>query len=130
MNRVVFCSGRIYYDLIELREQKGYSQNTALIRIEEFSPFPVRQVEEEIAKYTSASEFIWCQEESQNAGAWSYIQPRLSQLVPVRHNRPFTFSNIFQKLTYIGRPPCPASAVGISTLHKQESDAINKAIFP
>jgi len=116
VNRVIFCSGKLYYELAELREQRGYASDTALIRIEEFAPFPLKQIEAEIAKYKNAKSFHWCQEESQNAGAWSYIQPRLQQLVP--------------NLGYFGRSPCPASAVGISAVHKQEYEQLINSVFP
>eukprot|EP01116_Phalansterium_solitarium_P002820 TRINITY_DN130_c0_g2_i1.p1 TRINITY_DN130_c0_g2~~TRINITY_DN130_c0_g2_i1.p1 ORF type:complete len:940 (+),score=374.31 TRINITY_DN130_c0_g2_i1:92-2911(+) len=115
VERVVFCSGKVYYDLLELRQKQGRT-DTALVRLEELVPFPLEQVEKELGKYKQASKFYWVQDETQNSGAWEFVRPRLSQLV--------------KQLEYIGRPPCPACAVGISKVHKAESAAIFDAIFP
>eukprot|EP01118_Nematostelium_gracile_P008382 TRINITY_DN2782_c0_g1_i1.p1 TRINITY_DN2782_c0_g1~~TRINITY_DN2782_c0_g1_i1.p1 ORF type:complete len:508 (-),score=154.30 TRINITY_DN2782_c0_g1_i1:205-1728(-) len=115
VERVIFCSGKIYVDLLAERQKKGYTTNTALVRIEEFSPFPADLVKAEYEKFSNASEFFWVQDESQNSGGWSFIHPRLSQ---------------FNKIKYVGRPPCPAVAVGIATIHNQETANILNSAFP
>jgi len=115
VERVIFCSGKVFVDLLQEREKRGYNQNTAIIRIEELSPFPTQEVETEIKKFSEAQTHYWVQDESQNAGAWSFVQPRFAHFI---------------KLQYIGRPPCPASAVGIGTIHSKETAAIFDAAFP
>ena len=82
VEKVVFLSGKFYYDLVKEREARGYSDRVALVRVEELSPFPKQELEQEIKKYCGAKEFVWCQEEPQNAGAYSFMAPRLAQLLP------------------------------------------------
>jgi probable 2-oxoglutarate dehydrogenase E1 component DHKTD1 len=79
----VLVSGKLYYELAEEREKRGYS-DTALVRVEEFAPFPIDQISVELGKYKNAKQFIWAQEEPQNGGFWYYVQPRLDQLQKVR----------------------------------------------
>lgn len=78
VERVIFCSGKIFVDLLSERQKKGYTANTALVRIEEFSPFPAELVKAEYEKFSNASEFLWVQDESQNSGGWAYMHPRLA----------------------------------------------------
>lgn len=82
VEKVVFLSGKFYYDLVKEREARGFNERIALIRIEELSPFPKKEILKEIEKYSTAKEFVWCQEEPQNAGAYAFIAPRLAQLLP------------------------------------------------
>lgn len=81
VEKVVFLSGKFYYDLVKEREARGLKDRMALIRIEELSPFPKEEIQREIAKYEHA-QFVWCQEEPQNAGAYAFMAPRLAQLLP------------------------------------------------
>lgn len=82
VEKVVFVSGKFYYDLVKEREARGYNDRVALVRVEELSPFPKKELQEEIQKYNGADEFVWCQEEPQNAGAYAFMAPRLAQLLP------------------------------------------------
>jgi probable 2-oxoglutarate dehydrogenase E1 component DHKTD1 len=82
VEKVVFLSGKFYYDLVKEREARGYNDRVALVRIEELSPFPKEELKKEIEKYEAANEFVWCQEEPQNAGAYAFMAPRLAQLLP------------------------------------------------
>ncbi|CAG8672734.1 6673_t:CDS:2, partial [Scutellospora calospora] len=109
IEKIVFVSGKLYYDLIKERQNKK-------IEDKELCPFPKSDVENELKKYTNAkAEFIWCQEEPQNSGAYTFIEPRLKQLLPSK-----------QELKYIGRPPSAAPAVGISKWHIAEIQHILK----
>ncbi|CAG8683658.1 1072_t:CDS:2, partial [Cetraspora pellucida] len=74
VEKIVFVSGKIYYDLIKERQNKK-------IEDKELCPFPKSDIEEELKKYTNAKEFIWCQEEPQNNGAYTFVEPRLRQLL-------------------------------------------------
>jgi probable 2-oxoglutarate dehydrogenase E1 component DHKTD1 len=82
VEKVVFLSGKFYYDLVKERENRGLNDKVALIRVEELSPFPKQDLQEQIAKFSDANEFVWCQEEPQNAGAYAFMAPRLAQLLP------------------------------------------------
>ncbi|RCH86402.1 hypothetical protein CU098_007687 [Rhizopus stolonifer] len=110
VEKVVFCSGKLYYDLVKERENRQLNEKIAFVRIEELSPFPKKELEQEIAKFSDAQQFVWCQEEHQNAGAYSFMAPRLAQLLPKG-----------QVIDYVGREPLSAPAVGISSLFKQQS---------
>ncbi|NIV18825.1 MAG: 2-oxoglutarate dehydrogenase E1 component, partial [Woeseiaceae bacterium] len=76
VSRVVFCSGKIFYDLVESRELHNVT-NTALVRIEQLYPFPVDRYAEILASYPNATDIVWCQEEPKNQGAWYQIRHRL-----------------------------------------------------
>lgn len=82
VEKVVFVSGKYFYDLRKERESRQLNDKVALIRVEELVPFPKTELEHEIKQYKHAQEFIWCQEEPQNAGAYTFMAPRLNQLLP------------------------------------------------
>ncbi|KAI8085435.1 hypothetical protein BDF21DRAFT_336024 [Thamnidium elegans] len=82
VEKVVFVSGKYYYDLVKERDARGYNDRLALIRVEELSPFPQTEIKKEIEKFAGANQFVWCQEEPQNAGAYAFMAPRLTQLLP------------------------------------------------
>ncbi|XP_028669633.1 2-oxoadipate dehydrogenase complex component E1 [Erpetoichthys calabaricus] len=117
VNRVVFCSGKHYYALLKQREVSGNAQhNTALIRLEELCPFPLEFLQQEMGKYKSAKDFIWSQEEPQNMGPWTFVAPRFEKQLAC-------------KLRLVSRPPLPAPAVGIGTLHQQQQEDILTKTF-
>ncbi len=78
VERLVFCSGKVYYDLLEQRRSEQL-KGVALVRIEQLYPYPQEAVAQLLAKYSRAKEWVWCQEEPQNQGAWSFIQPLLRE---------------------------------------------------
>eukprot|EP01114_Cavostelium_apophysatum_P008298 TRINITY_DN2068_c0_g1_i2.p1 TRINITY_DN2068_c0_g1~~TRINITY_DN2068_c0_g1_i2.p1 ORF type:complete len:950 (+),score=302.99 TRINITY_DN2068_c0_g1_i2:181-3030(+) len=117
VERVMICSGKVYYSLVDERQKRGYDNDTAVIRLEELAPFPFAELAKELGKYRNAKNFVWCQDESQNAGAWNYVEPRLNRLVN-------------KKVDYVGRPPCPAVSTGIGTVHTQETNDFINAAFP
>ncbi len=107
VTRVVFCSGKVYYDLLNARRTGG-ERSVALVRIEQLYPFPVDEYQAILARYAEATELIWCQEEPQNQGAWHQIRHRLQDLAGPRH------------IYYAGRPAAAAPATGVMKLHEQE----------
>ena len=115
VTRVVFCSGKVYYDLSEARDVHGII-DTAIVRIEQIYPFPVEQYAAQIAAYPRASEIVWCQEEPQNQGAWYQIRHRLQE--PLGDQ---------QALYYAGRPGAAAPASGVYKLHLQQQQALVEA---
>jgi len=115
ITRVVFCSGKVYYDLAEAREVHDVS-NTALVRIEQLYPFPIDKYAEVIASYPQAEEIVWCQEEPQNQGAWYQLRHRLQE--PLGQD---------QHLYYAGRPGAAAPASGVFRLHLQQQQALVEA---
>lgn len=115
VTRVVFCSGKVYYDLAEAREVHEVS-TTALVRIEQLYPFPIDKYAEVIASYPLAQDIVWCQEEPQNQGAWYQVKHRLQE--PLGDE---------QQLYYAGRPGAAAPASGVFRLHLQQQQALVEA---
>ncbi|MGR9107403.1 MAG: 2-oxoglutarate dehydrogenase E1 component [Gammaproteobacteria bacterium] len=105
VTRLVLCSGKVYYDLLEARREKQLDQ-VAILRIEQLYPFPLKQLTNELKSYPKLKELIWCQEEPQNQGAWYQIKHRILNLVG---------SEI--RLEYIGRPMSAAPAEGSFKRH-------------
>ncbi len=115
VKRVVFCSGKVFYDLLEARRSHEVT-DVAVIRIEQLYPFPIREYAETVAGYPNANEFVWCQEEPQNQGAWYQIRHRLQEPLGPEHH-----------LYYAGRPHAAAPASGIFKLHVQQQQALVEA---
>ncbi|XP_046960325.1 2-oxoglutarate dehydrogenase, mitochondrial isoform X2 [Vanessa cardui] len=80
VRKVAFCSGRVYYDLLKQRRDRGLEKDIAIVRLEQISPFPYDLIKAEIAKYPNA-QLVWSQEEHKNMGAWSYVEPRFRTLL-------------------------------------------------
>ena len=115
VKRVIFCSGKVYYDLANYREGNGRDE-AALIRIEQLYPFHVDAVVEAVAPYKNAVKFVWCQEESQNMGAWFYIGRKLSALLG-------------REVAYAGRGESASTAVGSLAIHKLEQRLLVEEAF-
>jgi len=115
IKRIVFCSGKVYYDLTEARQVNDMT-NVALVRIEQLYPFPIEQYAEIIAQYPNAVDIVWCQEEPQNQGAWYQIRHRLQMALSSK-----------QHLYYAGRPSAAAPASGVFKLHVQQQQALVEA---
>jgi 2-oxoglutarate dehydrogenase E1 component len=111
-DRVVFCGGKVYYDLLEARRARGLT-NVAIIRIEQLYPFPVDQFGAALKPYAATEEIIWCQEEPQNQGAWDQIKHRFHNLIQ-NGKRPY----------YVGRPSSAAPAVGHRTAHVEQQERL------
>ncbi len=112
VKRVVFCSGKIYYDLLERKEHFN-ATDIALIRIEQLYPFPHEQVQALISKYSNAIRWLWVQEEPENMGAWKYIREQMSQV----------------DLQGVARQPSASPAVGLYSLHQVEQNEIIGKVF-
>ena len=87
VNRVIFCSGKVYYDLIAYLETNRVNE-AALVRVEQLYPLNLERLEEAIGDFGHASKWIWCQEEPRNMGAWTYIAPLLAGWLGNRSNTP------------------------------------------
>jgi len=115
IRRVVFCSGKVFYDLLEARQVHGIT-DIALIRIEQLYPFPVAEYASVLRDYGHVKDVVWCQEEPQNQGAWYQIRHRLQE--PLQD---------VQQLYYAGRPGAAAPASGIFKIHLQQQQALVEA---
>jgi 2-oxoglutarate dehydrogenase E1 component len=112
VRRVVLCSGRVYYDLLEERRARGI-EDIAVLRIEQLYPFPEAELITELSRYASAREIVWCQEEPQNQGAWYQSQHHIHSCM--QRN---------QTLQYAGRPASASPAAGYFRLHLQQQSAL------
>ena len=119
VKRVVLCSGKVYFDLLEERNRRN-SEDVALMRVEQLYPFPREVLKSELAKYENAHEVFWCQEEPRNQGAWYQIQHHI--LACTRDT---------QSIHYAGRAPSPSPAAGYHSTHvKQQKQLVDTALSP
>jgi 2-oxoglutarate dehydrogenase E1 component len=109
VQRVVFCTGKLFYDLIG----KERPSNVAIVRVEELYPWPAEQVSRIVDLYRNVTEVVWAQEEPKNMGAWSYVAPRL---------RACTGNAML--IRYIGRPERASPAEGYVASHQEEQGRI------
>jgi 2-oxoglutarate dehydrogenase E1 component len=112
VRKVVLCSGKVYYDVIEARKQTS-DRSVAIVRLEQFYPFPLRTVQEILAKYAGATQFAWVQEEPHNMGGWTFVRDRLQELLSES-----------AELRYVGRSASASPATGSYSLHQSEQSQI------
>jgi len=115
VSTVVLVSGKIYYDIDNLRKKDNRTDMT-VIRLEELSPFPYEQLQAILAKYPAAKNLVWCQEEPENQGAYSFVLPRIQQVLSKMNSK--------LSVKYVGRPPLPSPAVGYGIIHKKQEAAV------
>lgn len=118
VKKIVLCSGKVYYHLLEARMESG-QEDVALIRLEQLYPFPKAELLEVLAKYKNVSQITWCQEEPRNQGAWFQI----------RHRIEGAMAAIYPDVTvkYTGRISSAAPACGYMSLHLEEQNALIEA---
>lgn len=112
VTRIVWCSGKVFYDLADSRKKSG-EDRVALIRAEQFYPFPLTAVNDTIAKYPNAKDLVWCQEEPKNMGGWTFMEAKFEDLVPGG-----------DRLRYIGRAESPSPATGNYAVHVREQERL------
>ena len=118
--RVVFCTGKVYYELDAEREAMGAEADVKIVRIEQLSPFPWDLVDRELRRYPNA-EVVWCQEEPMNMGAWSHVSPRFQTLFKEPH-----INRRLDALRYAGRAPSASTATGYGAVHAEEQVGLVK----
>tara|TARA_B100001564_G_scaffold12829_1_gene10235 strand:- start:2250 stop:4313 length:2064 start_codon:yes stop_codon:yes gene_type:complete len=111
VKKVILCSGKVFYHLLEERDSKNIS-NIAIIRIEQLYPFPDKEIDEILTKYKGINEIVWCQEEPRNQGAW-YNSQHFLRAAAVRLSEDLS-------LEYVGRPSSAAPASGYMSVHLEE----------
>ena len=111
VNRIVLCSGKIYYDLLQQRREANL-ENVAIIRLEQLYPFPVKQLREQLALYNREAQLVWCQEEPRNQGAWRQIREWLDETLGPR------------PISYAGRLESASTAAGYAKVHSDEQAAV------
>ncbi len=124
VEKIVFVSGKLYYELLEQRE-KNKNQTTALVRLEQISPFPHWIIKDIMKSYPKANQLIWTQEEPQNMGAFNYVFFKFNQLI----NDLASNTAIKVKFNYVGRPDRASPATGSVYRHKIEQQEIIDKVF-
>ena len=115
MKRVIFCSGKIYYDLLNYRTDKKID-NAAIIRVEQLYPLHEKKLKSMIKAFPEKAQLVWCQEEPENMGAWTFIEPRLRKLFG-------------REIAYAGRDASASPAVGSLARPKREQACVVKDVF-
>jgi 2-oxoglutarate dehydrogenase E1 component len=110
-------SGKLYYDLSEARKKLAESR-VALVRLEQFYPFPLSRIRSLIATYLNAKQLVWAQEEPKNMGGWGFMESRLENLLPA-----------CQRPIYVGRAPSASPATGSYAIHQlEQTQLVNEAL--
>lgn len=120
VSRLIFCSGKVYYDLLEARREKNIN-DVALVRVEQYYPFPAEEVMAELKRYPNA-EVVWAQEEPENMGAWRFVGPRIGDLLDQMGR-----SNL--RIRYVGRKEAASPAAGYMKLHTREQAQLIEDAF-
>ncbi|MEO1550358.1 MAG: 2-oxoglutarate dehydrogenase E1 component [Pseudomonadota bacterium] len=115
IDRVVMCSGKVYYDLLEERDALGLT-DVYILRLEQFYPFPAQSLVKELKRFPKA-QMVWCQEEPKNQGAWTFVEPNIEWVlgrIKAKHGRP----------VYAGRAAAASPATGLASEHKRQQAAL------
>jgi len=117
VRRVILCTGKVYYDLSKYREDNSIN-DVAIVRVEQLYPFPDSDIKSTFEQYSRATDIVWCQEEPQNMGSWSFIAPKIAPLLADG-----------QTLYYSGRAASASPATGSAKLHQLEQDGLIERSF-
>jgi 2-oxoglutarate dehydrogenase E1 component len=120
MRRVILCTGKVYYDLLEDREKRGIN-DVYLLRVEQLYPFPAKALLDELNRFPNA-EIVWCQEEPKNMGAWAFVQPYVDWVLD-------QMGRAGERPHYVGRPASAATATGLMRKHLQELQTFLEEAF-
>jgi 2-oxoglutarate dehydrogenase E1 component len=119
VTRVVLCSGKVYYDILA-EAAKGPAASIALVRVEQLYSFPWAELRETLSRYPGIRDLVWAQEEPRNMGAWTYLEPKLREVLPAG-----------AELAYVGRPDRASPAEGYPAAHALEQNRIaTEALAP
>jgi len=112
IKRVVLCSGKVYYDLLEERDKQGLN-DTYLLRVEQLYPFPINALSKELNRFKNVKSIVWCQEEPKNMGSWGYINEPLEDML-------IGLDLSVKRSVYAGRAASAATATGLASKHAAE----------
>jgi 2-oxoglutarate dehydrogenase E1 component len=120
IRRVVICSGKVYYDLLEAREERKIN-DVYLLRVEQLYPFPAHSLMAELQRFKKA-DMVWCQEEPKNMGGWTFMEPNIEWTLEQIGART-------KRARYVGRHSSASPATGLMSRHKVELDEILNEVF-
>ena len=115
IRRVVICSGKVYYDLLKERDERGVT-DVYLMRLEQFYPFPQQSLLKELGRFRNA-DVVWAQEEPKNQGAWTFVEPNLEWVLDKLEHKA-------KRARYAGRAAAASVATGLASRHKAEQEAL------
>ena len=118
ITRVVLCSGKVYFDLVEERQTQGI-KDTYVLRLEQIAPFPDAALTDELGRFMKAKQVVWCQEEPRNMGAWTYVDRKIEAVLEAIGHR-------VKRPVYAGRPDSASPATGLHRRHITEQKALVK----
>ena len=113
VERVILCTGKVFYDLQQAREEKGLEGKVAMLRLEQLAPYPEQTLTEELSRFPKNAKYIWCQEEPRNMGYWFFIAPRTENIMEAMGIEQ-------RRLIYAGRKPAASPATGSHSQHERE----------
>jgi 2-oxoglutarate dehydrogenase E1 component len=117
VKRVVFCAGKVYYDLLEARREQKI-KDVAIVRLEQLYPFEKDIIAKIMQKYSKATDYIWCQEEARNMGCWRYIRAHMEGALKQ--------AGIKKAINFVGRAEASSPAVGYLYVHNKQQEALVK----
>ena len=120
INRVIFCSGKVYYDLIDARAKSG-RDDVYIVRLEQFYPWPLKSVLGMLGRFKNA-ELVWCQEEPKNMGGWTFVDPWIELSLAKLDVKA-------KRARYVGRPASASTAAGMMSRHLKELEAFLTEAF-
>jgi multifunctional 2-oxoglutarate metabolism enzyme len=120
--RLVFCSGKLYYDLMQELETEGKTDEIAVTRLEQFYPFPSAQVQAELDRFSDVQDVVWAQEEPANMGAWKFARDYFDEAIEASNSSA-------TKVRYVGRKASASTSTGSAYVHQAEQAAILSALL-
>ncbi len=117
IERVIMCTGKLFYELQQARAEHGLDDRVALVRLEQLAPFPEEAMTEELGRYPDDATYVWAQEEPRNMGYWFFMAPRIENLLQALGKRQ-------TRLSYAGRPASASTATGYFAQHQREQKAL------
>jgi 2-oxoglutarate dehydrogenase E1 component len=124
VRRILLCSGKVYYDLVNKREELGRS-DVAIIRLEQLYPFPLQRLTDILRRYSDAAELFWVQEEPENMGAWYFVEEQMQSIIWSAGNG----GPLRRQLRYVGRPTAASPAPGAHKVHHDQQEALVNEAF-
>jgi 2-oxoglutarate dehydrogenase E1 component len=121
IRRVLLCSGKIYYDLMNKREELRRT-DVATIRLEQLYPFPLQRLTDVLQRYSDAAELFWVQEEPENMGAWYFVEEQMQSIINPN-------GNAKRGLRYVGRPTAASPATGAHKIHHDQQQTLVEEAF-
>ncbi len=124
IRRILLCSGKVYYDLVNKREELGRN-DVAIVRLEQLYPFPLQRLTDILRRYSDSAELFWVQEEPENMGAWYFVEEQMQSIInPNESSGP-----IKRQLRYVGRPTAASPAPGAHKVHHDQQEGLVNEAF-